>query len=124
MFFQSNQTGIKIGFSLFGYISLDSDDHDTYSKIWFRFDDTKWQQVTSIRNGTYGWKHICLSFDFTTMKLFTAVDQQLAASVDLAKQFDLRTIKINWDQSYVFPEMFTMLNIHSRYLDNSSSQEE
>ena len=79
----------------------------------------------SIIKRAYGWLHTCISYDFYNKSLSVAIDQELVYT-EAAKPndffstldwFAFKTIRVSWESwyQYTFPEMFTLLNIYTRY---------
>lgn len=69
----------------------------------------------------YGWMHTCVSYDFSNKSMSVALDQQVVYTEASNDQFGFQSIRVSWDhwRQYTFPEMFTMLNIHTRCIKNS-----
>ena len=69
----------------------------------------------------YGWVHVCLDFDFRRMNLTIAFDNKVLFARELASKFDLTSPRVTWRRkanifAFNFPEMFTQLNIYSRFV--------
>ena len=91
---------------------------ETFCDIWINYDNA-WSKVSDqFPKRSYGWMHACISFDFSSRSLSVAYDQHVIHTSPFTSKFSIKTLKVSWDEvyPYVFPEMFTMLNIFTRYI--------
>ena len=80
----------------------------------------KYQDVDIMHKRRVGWMHVCISLDFIRQNLSMSIDHKLVALPDTSRirkifKSNFETVKVSWDVTSNFPEMFTMLNIFTRY---------
>ena len=61
--------------------------------------------------------HACISLDFIKQVVTVAYDKTVVHTSPFTAKFALKSVRVTWKDvfPYVFPEMFTMFNIFSRY---------
>lgn len=77
---------------------------------------------TSTTKRSYGWIHSCISHDFYNKSITVSIDQQifLNATMNSIERFAIESIRLSWNYytdtiTHNFPEMFTLLNIYTRF---------
>ena len=86
--------------------------------VLMNINDASNGEWTELNQRTFGWMHLCLDLDFTQMNLSVSCDQATPQTVQLTNRIYLNSLHIGWDAGWnyqIFPEMFTMLNIFTRY---------